>query len=43
MQNPYAETQIEQLTKLLLSDLNWLNKAIWKLNKALKGVLLCKV
>ena len=37
---PVTGTQIEQAqtNKLLLSDLNWLNKAIWKLNK-----ILCKI
>ena len=34
---------MEHINKLLLSDLNWLHKAIWKLNKILKGVFLCKI
>ena len=26
----------------LLVDVNWLHKVIWKLNKTLKGILLCE-
>ena len=40
---PLIGTQIEYINKLLLSDLNGLNRAIWKLDKILNSVLLCKI
>ena len=40
---PLIQTQIESINKKILADVNWLNKAIWPLNKTLKSVLLCKI
>ena len=35
---PLIQTQTESNNKQILVDVNWLNKAIWELNKKLKGV-----
>ena len=35
---PLIQTQTESNNKQILVDVNWLNKAIWELNKTLKGV-----
>ena len=36
-------TQIKRMNKQILLDAKWLNKAIWRLNKTLKDVLLCEI
>ena len=41
--NSNIGTQIEHMNKILLSDLNGFNKATLKLNKILKGILLCNI
>ena len=35
---PLIRTQLDYIKKQLMSDVNWLNKASWKLNKTLKGI-----
>ena len=35
---PLIQTQTESNNKQILVDVNWLNKAIWELNKTLTGV-----
>ena len=35
---PLIQTQTESNNKQILVDVNWLNKAIWELNKKLRGV-----
>ena len=42
IQSP-IQTQIETINIQLLFNVNRLNKAIWKLNKTLKGVLLDEI
>ena len=41
IQSPWFNSNGEHEQKLLV-DVNWLHKVIWKLNKTLKGVLLCE-
>lgn len=40
---PLIRTQLDYIKKQLMSDVNWLNKASWKLNKTLKGIFFCKI